>query len=95
MMNKNEWLDSLTDENYEIYDDLNYQLKDIEAEIAEKNDILRNPLDFLNDEDWETQSDINRYTDAVEEEVSRLEDEADEIYQKMLDFEAANGFEAA
>ena len=95
MMTKNEWLDSLTDENYEIYDDLAYQLKDIEAEIAEKNDILRNPLDYLNDEDWETQSDINRYTDAVEEEISSLEDEADEIYQKMLDFEAANGFEAA
>lgn len=94
-MTKNEWLDSLTDENYEIYDDLTYQLKDIEAEIAEKNEFLMNPLDFLNDEDWETQSDINRYTDAVEEEVSSLEDEADEIYQKMLDFEAANGFEAA
>ncbi len=95
MMNKNEWLDSLTDENYEIYDDLRYQLKDIEAEIAEKNEFLSNPLDFLNDEDWDTQSDINRYTDAVEEEISHLEDEADEIYQKLLDFEAANGFEAA
>lgn len=94
-MTKNEWLDSLTDENYEIYDDLTYQLKDIEAEIAEKNEFLMNPLDFLNDEDWETQQDINRYTDAVEEEISHLEDEADEIYQKMLDFEAANGFEAA
>lgn len=94
-MTKNEWLDSLTDENYEIYDDLADQLKDIEAEIAEKNEFLMNPLDFLNDEDWETQSDINRYTDAVEEEVSCLENEADEIYQKLLDFEAANGFEAA
>lgn len=94
-MTKNEWLDSLTDENYEIYDDLTYQLKDIEAEIAEKNEILSNPLDYLNDEDWETQQDINRYTDAVAEEVSRLEDEADEIYQKLLDFEASNGFEAA